>query len=106
MLPEAQDRPQRIADLKQALQRRILVLDGAMGTLLQAQNLKAADFGGPELEACNENLSLTRPDLIQRIHAENFAAGADITETNTLGGRPLVLGGYGCADMARVIKSR
>src|SRR6266851_8685988 len=81
MLPEAQDRPQRIAELKQTLQRRILVLDGAMGTLLQAQNLKAADFGGPELEGCNENLSLTRPDLIQRIHAEYFAAGADITET-------------------------
>src|SRR5260370_42097924 len=106
MLPEAQDRPQRIADLKQALQRRILVLDGAMGTLLQAQNLKAADFGGPELEGCNENLSLTRPDLIQRIHAEYFAAGADITETNTFGGTPLVLGEYGLADKALEVNAR
>src|SRR5260370_29653318 len=106
MLPEAQDRPQRIADSKQALQRRILVLDGAMGTLLQAQNLKAADFGGPELEGCNENLSLTRPDLIQRIHAQYFAAGADITETNTFGGTPLVLGEYGLAEKAREINAR
>src|SRR5216683_808900 len=106
MLPEAQDRPQRIAELKQTLQRRILVLDGAMGTLLQAQNLKAADFGGPELEGCNENLSLTRPDLIQRIHAEYFAAGADITETNTFGGTPLVLGEYGLADKALEINAR
>ncbi len=106
MLPEAQDRPQRIAELKQTLQRRILVLDGAMGTLLQAQNLKAADFGGPELEGCNENLSLTRPDLIQRIHAEYFGAGADITETNTFGGTPLVLGEYGLADKALEINAR
>src|SRR5260221_6789686 len=106
MLPETQGRPQRIAELKQALQQRILVLDGAMGTLLKAQNLEAADFGGPELEGCNENLSLTRPDLIQRIHAEYFAAGADVTETNTFGGTPLVLGEYGLADKAREINAR
>ena len=77
-----------------------------MGTLLQAQNLKAADFGGPELEGCNENLSLTRPDLIQRIHQQYFEAGADITETNTFGGTPLVLGEYGLANKAREINAR
>src|SRR5215813_13783433 len=106
MLPEAQGRQERIAALRDALRERILVLDGAMGTLLQAQNLKAADFGGPELEGCNENLSLTRPDLIQRIHQQYFEAGADITETNTFGGTPLVLGEYGLANKAREINAR
>jgi 5-methyltetrahydrofolate--homocysteine methyltransferase len=106
MLPEALGRQQRISLLRQALAQRILVLDGAMGTLLQSHNLKAADFGGSELEGCNENLSLTRPDLIHRIHSEYFAAGADITETNTFGGTPLVLGEYGLADKARQINAR
>jgi len=106
MLPEAQNRQERVAALREALRERILVLDGAMGTLLQAQNLKAADFGGPELEGCNENLSVTRPDLIQRIHQQYFDAGADITETNTFGGTPLVLGEYGLASKAREINAR
>src|SRR5215468_763910 len=106
MLPEAQGRQERIAALREALRERILVLDGAMGTLLQTQNLKAADFGGPELEGCNENLSVTRPDLILRIHQQYFYAGADITETNTFGGTPLVLGEYGLASKAREINAR
>src|SRR4051812_26807594 len=52
------DRQERIALLKAAMAERILVLDGAMGTMLQSKNLKAADFGGAELEGCNENLVL------------------------------------------------
>jgi len=106
MLPEAQNRQERVAALREVLRERILVLDGAMGTLLQSQNLKAADFGGPELEGCNENLSVTRPDLILRIHQQYFDAGADITETNTFGGTPLVLGEYGLASKAREINAR
>ena len=82
----------RIARLRETLTERILILDGAMGTLLQSQHLKAADFGGPELEGCNENLVLTRPDLIRGIHRNYFQAGADVTETDTFGGTPLVLG--------------
>ncbi len=74
--------------------------------LPETQGRPQRDFGGPELEGCNENLSLTRPDLIQRIHAEYFAAGADVTETNTFGGTPLVLGEYGLADKAREINAR
>jgi 5-methyltetrahydrofolate--homocysteine methyltransferase len=96
----------RIARLRETLAERILVLDGAMGTLIQSQHLKAADFGGPELEGCNENLVATRPDLIRGIHRSYFQAGADVTETDTFGGTPLVLGEYGLADQALRINAR
>src|ERR671936_3179720 len=86
--------------LREALSRRILVLDGAMGTMIQAGGLSAADFGGPQYEGCNEHLNLTRPDVIEQIHAAYFDAGADVTETNTFGGTPLVLSEYGLAEKA------
>ena len=85
----------RTQHLRDALSRRILVLDGAMGTAIQDQNLTAADFGGPDLEGCNENLVLTRPDVIREIHEAYLEAGCDIVETNTFGGTPLVLDEYG-----------
>ena len=97
---------QRIQRLRETLAERILVLDGAMGTLIQAQGLKAADFGGPELEGCNENLVLTRPELIRDIHRSYFAAGADVTETDTFGATPLVLAEYGLEDSALRINAR
>ena len=92
--------------LLEALAERILVLDGATGTWLQAQNLTAADFGGDELEGCNENLVLTRPDVVRALHSAYFEAGADIVETNTFGGTPLVLAEYGLADEAFEINRR
>ncbi len=76
------------------LRERILVMDGAMGTMIQARELNAADFGGEALEGCNENLNLTRPDVIQAIHETYYEAGADIVETNTFGGTGLVLAEY------------
>jgi len=82
---------ERAEALQELLAERILVLDGATGTWMQGQDLSAADFGGPELEGCNENLVLTRPDLVRRMHADYFAAGADMVETDTFGGTPLVL---------------
>lgn len=90
----------RIEALRAALRERVLVLDGAMGTLLQSAALKAADFGGAEYEGCNEHLVLTRPDLIEKIHADYFAAGADVTETDTFGGTPVVLAEFGLAHKA------
>ena len=81
--------------LRELLAERILVLDGAMGTMLQQRNLSAADFGGPALEGCNENLVRTRPDVVLDIHRKYFEAGADIVETDSFGGTPLVLGEYG-----------
>jgi 5-methyltetrahydrofolate--homocysteine methyltransferase len=85
------------------LQERILVLDGAMGTMLQQCDLTAADFGGNDLEGCNENLVLTRPDVILDIHRKYFEAGSDIVETNTFGATPLVLAEYGLQDKAHLI---
>ncbi len=81
----------------------MLVLDGAMGTQLQQAGLTADDFGGAPYEGCNERLVLTRPDVVRRIHASYLEAGADIVETNTFGGTPLVLEDFGIAHEAEVI---
>ena len=81
--------------LEELLAERVLVLDGAMGTMLQRHDLNAEDFGGPELEGCNENLVRTRPDVVTGIHRAYFAAGADIVETNSFGSTSLVLAEYG-----------
>ena len=86
-----EERRQALAD---TLATRILVLDGAMGTMLQARNLTAQDFGGAALEGCNEYLVKTRPDVIESIHRAYFAAGADMVETNSFGGTALVLAEY------------
>jgi 5-methyltetrahydrofolate--homocysteine methyltransferase len=81
--------------LRELLSQRILVLDGAMGTMLQQRELTAEDFGGAALEGCNENLVRTRPDVVLDIHRKYFAAGSDIVETNSFGGAPIVLSEYG-----------
>src|SRR5919205_1012206 len=86
--------------LEDALSTRILVLDGAMGTMLQDRHLTADDFGGPALEGCNENLVLTRPDVVLDIHREYFKAGSDIVETDSFQSGPIVLAEYGLADRA------
>src|SRR5574341_364347 len=86
--------------LRDALATRILVLDGAMGTMLQAAGLTADDFGGARYEGCNEHLNLTRPDVVRSVHAAYFDAGADIVSTNTFGCAPYVLGEYGLAERA------
>src|SRR5436190_12244338 len=90
----------RMSELRRALTERILVLDGAMGTMIQAANLTADDFGGASLDGCNEHLNLTRPDVIKAIHAAYFDAGAHCVSTNTFGCAPYVLGEYGLADRA------
>ena len=86
--------------LRDALGERILVLDGAMGTMIQAQGLGPDDFGGADYEGCNELLNLTRPDVIRGIHAAYLDAGADLVSTNTFGCAPYVLAEYGVADRA------
>src|SRR5690242_21075798 len=80
-----EDRRIRRQALEDALATRVLVLDGAMGTMLQQRHLTAADFGGAALEGCNENLVRTRPDVIADVHRAYFDAGADIVETDTFG---------------------
>src|SRR5258708_14160027 len=92
--------------LRDLLAQRILVLDGAMGTMLQQRNLTAEDFGGAALEGCNENLVRTRPDVVLDIHRKYFAAGSDIVETNSFGGAPIVLAEYGLAADAHFLNKR
>jgi 5-methyltetrahydrofolate--homocysteine methyltransferase len=94
---------ERTKQLQELLAERILVLDGAMGTAIQARHLTAEDFGGAQLEGCNENLVLTRPDVVLDIHRGYLEVGADIIETNTFGGTPIVLAEYGLQDQVPVI---
>ncbi|MGG0815917.1 methionine synthase [Paenibacillus alvei] len=87
--------------IQEQLHERILILDGAMGTMIQQADLKPQDFGGEQLDGCNEMLVLTRPDVISRIHEQYLEAGADILETNTFGATSIVLADYDIADRAR-----
>jgi len=80
--------------LRRLIRERILVLDGAMGTALQAKGLTARDFGGEAFEGCNEYLNITRPDVVEEIHRGYLEAGADITTTNTFGSSRVVLAEY------------
>jgi len=89
--------------LKEQMEKRILILDGAMGTMLQQANLQIEDFGKEGYEGCNEILNLTRPDLIKNIHEAYLLAGADIIETNTFGGTRIVLNEYGLAEKVNEI---
>src|SRR5262249_61505334 len=90
-------------DIHDLLRERILVLDGAMGTVLQSKQLTADDFGGPHYEGCNEYLNLTRPDVVRTIHTAYLEAGADIILTNTFGGTRIVLAEYELQDQVRAI---
>ena len=88
-------------DLLTALSRRVVIADGATGTMLQAHDLSLDDFEGHE--GCNEILNVTRPDVVRSLHDAFFAVGVDAVETNTFGSTSLVLAEYGLADKAREI---
>nr|WP_156481923.1 methionine synthase [Ferroacidibacillus organovorans] len=91
------------SELEHQLQKRILIMDGAMGTMIQNYNLHEDDFGGAAYDGCNEWLNLTRPDLIRAIHDAYLDAGSDLIETNTFGATSLVLAEYGLAERAREV---
>ncbi|MET9862031.1 homocysteine S-methyltransferase family protein, partial [Streptomyces smyrnaeus] len=88
--------PTRADALRQALASRVVVADGAMGTMIQAQDPTLEDF--EQLEGCNEILNVTRPDIIRTVHQEYFAAGVDCVETNTFGANHAALGEYEITD--------
>jgi 5-methyltetrahydrofolate--homocysteine methyltransferase len=92
--------------IQDLLHSKILVLDGAMGTAIQERNLTATDFGGEAYEGCNEYLVVTRPDVIQQVHEDYLAAGADIVETNTFGGTDFVLGEFDLQDHVEEINTK
>src|SRR5438045_5077570 len=95
--------PERARLLRETFERRILVLDGAMGTMIQARDLDTEDFGGAQYEGCNEHLNLTRPDVIRAIHEAYLEAGADLVSTNSFGCAPYVLAEYGLAERCHEI---
>src|ERR1700742_2347853 len=82
--------------LRSALARRVVVADGAMGTMLQASDATLDDFDGHE--GCNEILNVTRPDIVRSVHDAYFAVGADCVTTNTFGANWANLGEYGISD--------
>src|SRR5215210_8194811 len=90
----------------EALSKRVLVYDGAMGTNIQRYNLTPEDFGGKSLEGCNDNLVLTRPDVIQAIHESFLAVGCDVVETCTFQSTPRRLAEWGLGDRVRDINVR
>jgi 5-methyltetrahydrofolate--homocysteine methyltransferase len=87
--------------LQQQIEKKIMVLDGAMGTMIMQENLTAADYGGDQYEGCPEILAVTRPDVLTKIHEAYLEAGADIIETNTFGGTSIVLMDYDIPERAR-----
>jgi len=101
----------RTAQLESALRERILVLDGAMGTMIQRHNLGEDDFRGGragclhdhshDLKGDNDLLVLTQPDVIRDIHDRYLEAGADIIETNTFGATSIAQADYALSDRAR-----
>lgn len=85
----------------QAVAERVVIFDGAMGTNLQLAELTADDFGGPDLEGCNELLVVSRPDAVDRVHRSFFEAGCDVVETDTFGAFAPVLAEYGQGHRVR-----
>src|SRR5215472_13492725 len=93
--------------LRDQLSRRILVLDGAMGTLIQRRGLSEGDFRGSrferhprDLKGDNDILVLTRPDVVRAVHDAYLEAGADLIETNTFNSTSIVQADYGLEDRA------
>ncbi|HUF11731.1 MAG TPA: homocysteine S-methyltransferase family protein, partial [Longimicrobiales bacterium] len=80
------------------LRERVLVYDGAMGTSIQRYDLGADDFGGEHLIGCNDHLVLTRPDIIEEIHASFLEVGCDVLETDTFRSNRLTLKEYRLED--------
>ncbi|MGK2874745.1 MAG: methionine synthase, partial [Nocardioides sp.] len=100
-------RPDITSELSDLLRTRILMLDGAMGTLIQREGLQEADYRGDrfadwdsDLKGNNDLLSLTRPDLIAGLHRRYFDAGSDIVETNTFNANAISLSDYGMSALA------
>ena len=101
------NRNEHIAALHAAAKQRILILDGAMGTMIQRHKLKEADYRGrqykdwpSDLKGNNDLLVLTQPGIIQGIHEAYFEAGSDIIETNTFNAQTISMADYGMEALA------
>ena len=81
-----------------ALQERVLICDGAMGTSLQTQGLTAEHFGGEKTNGCNDYLVISYPQAVEQVHRSFLEVGVDVIETDTFRSNPLTLAEYGLAD--------
>jgi len=81
-----------------AVHQRVVIYDGAMGTGIQERELSEDDFGGPDLEGCNEMLAVTRPDVLSELHAAYLEVGCEVIETDTFGAFAIPLAEYGVAE--------
>ncbi|MDQ0256617.1 5-methyltetrahydrofolate--homocysteine methyltransferase [Evansella vedderi] len=88
---------------EEQLKKKILIFDGATGTMFQQAGLTAEDFGGEEYEGCNEFLNITAPHIVEDIHLQYLDAGADMIETNTFGATSIVLDDYDLGHRAEEI---
>lgn len=100
-------REERIAHLKEEVKKRVLILDGAMGTMIQRYKLQEADYRGErfkdhgsDVKGNNELVSLVQPDILRDIHLQYYRAGADIAETNTFGATRIAQADYHMEDLA------
>ncbi len=82
------------------LKQKVIVFDGAMGTNIQSQDLSADDFGGEQLNGCNEYLVVTKPAAIEKVHSDFLSAGVDVIETDSFGSSSIVLAEYGLQSRA------
>jgi 5-methyltetrahydrofolate--homocysteine methyltransferase len=89
-----------MSNFLETIKERIVVFDGAMGTNLQVQNLTLDDFGGLRFEGCNENLLVTRPDAVEKVHSAFLDVGCDVIETNSFNGTPVDFAEYDIGDKA------
>lgn len=87
-----------MSNFLEAARERVVIFDGGMGTGIQLRNLGPDDFGGVDLEGCNEMLAVTRPDVIGELHAAYLEVGCEVIETDTFGAFAIPLGEYGIAD--------
>ena len=100
--------PDRIEHLKRRLRERIVILDGAMGTMVQQckldeaafRGMRFADWRGKDLKGLNDLLNVTQPAVVEDIHRQYLEAGADIIETNTFNSQPISLADYGLELLA------
>src|SRR5688572_7148087 len=100
-------RPTRIERLQQRLGERIVILDGAMGTMIQGYKLAESDYRGErfrswhkDLKGLNDLLNVTQPSVVEEIHRQYLEAGADIIETNTFNSQSISLADYGLESFA------
>src|SRR6185437_4262699 len=105
--PALRDRAEILAALTAALRQRVLVLDGAMGTMIQGLKLDEAGYRGErfkdwprDVRGNNDLLNLSQPDAVRDIHLQYFLAGADIVESNTFSSTAIVMADYGMEELA------